>query len=63
MSDIQAGSAAIGESPWSNVSATIAAGDVIRIIPDRGPERVMVVARVERHVITLADVPGAGAAE
>ena len=57
MNDVQA------ESPWSKVSATIAAGDVIRIIPGRGPERVMVVSHVERHIITLADVPGAGATE
>lgn len=37
-------------------------GKTVRIIPERGPERVMVVNHVERHVITLADpeetIPG-----
>jgi hypothetical protein len=31
-------------------------GDVIRIIPERGPERVMLVVHVEHHIITLADL-------
>lgn len=35
--------------------ATVTKGDVIRIVPERGPERVMTVAHVEHHVITLAD--------
>ena len=34
---------------------TVAKGDVIRIIPERGPVRVMRVAHVEHHVITLAE--------
>ena len=34
---------------------TVTKGDTIRIIPDKGPERVMVVSHVEHHVITLSD--------
>lgn len=30
-------------------------GKPVRIIPERGPERVMLVSHVEHHVITLAD--------
>ena len=37
-------------------------GDTITIIPDKGPERVMVVSHVEHHVITLSD-PADRAAE
>jgi hypothetical protein len=40
----------------TETSAAVTKGDVIRIIPERGPERVMVVAHVEHHVITLADL-------
>lgn len=36
---------------------TIRRGDVIIIVPDRGPERKMVVNHVEHHVITLVDLP------
>jgi hypothetical protein len=39
---------------------TVTKGDTIRIIPERGPERVMLVAHVEHHIITLADLPGTG---
>ena len=35
----------------------ITKGDVIRIVPESGPERVMRVAHVEHHIITLADIP------
>ena len=38
---------------------TVAKGDIIRIVPDRGPERVMLVTHVEHHIITLADLDGA----
>jgi hypothetical protein len=41
---------------------TVTKGDTIRIIPDKGPERVMVVSHVEHHVITLSD-PADRAAE
>ena len=34
---------------------TVTRGDAIRIIPGKGPERVMVVSHVEHHVITLSD--------
>lgn len=39
-------------SPPAPVSVT--KGDVIRIVPDKGPERIMTVAHVEHHAITLA---------
>lgn len=38
-------------------SVSVTKGDTIRIIPERGPERLMAVAHVEHHVITLSD-PG-----
>lgn len=38
--------------------AAVAKGDVIRIIPEAGPERVMLVSHVEHHIITLADLDG-----
>jgi len=41
---------------------TVTKGDTVRIIPDKGPERVMVVSHVEHHVITLSD-PADRAAE
>ena len=41
---------------------TVTRGDAIRIIPGKGPERVMVVSHVEHHVITLSD-PADRAAE
>ena len=41
---------------------TVTKGDTIRITPDKGPERVMVVSHVEHHVITLSD-PADRAAE
>jgi hypothetical protein len=41
----------------STSQKTITKGDVIRIIPEAGPERVMTVAHVEHHIITLADIP------
>jgi hypothetical protein len=50
----------VKKAPAPEVSATIARGDVIRIRPDRGPERVMVVSHVEHHLITLADLPAEG---
>jgi hypothetical protein len=37
------------------MTTTIAKGDTIRIIPDAGTERVMVVSHVEHYVITLSD--------
>lgn len=40
----------------TETSAIVTKGDVIRIIPERGPERVMVVSHVERYAITLADL-------
>lgn len=43
-----------------NDTAAVSKGDLIRIIPEKGPERVMVVAHVEHHVITLADPPAEG---
>lgn len=36
----------------------VAAGEIVRIIPKRGPERLMRVAHVEHHVITLSDLDG-----
>lgn len=53
-----------GEEPdhpeWCPAGApVITKGDVIRIVPERGPERVMTVAHVEHHIITLADDPAA----
>ena len=33
----------------------VAKGDTIRIIPEHGADRVMVVAHVEHHIITLID--------
>jgi hypothetical protein len=36
---------------------TVKKADVIRIVPDLGPERIMIVAHVEHHVITMADHP------
>lgn len=44
----------------SDVSATVTKGDAIRIVPEKGPERVMLVAHVEHYVITLADLPENG---
>ena len=41
---------------------TVTKGDTIRIIPDKGPERVMLVSHVEHHVITLSD-PASGTEE
>ena len=41
---------------------TVTKGDTIRIIPEKGPERVMVVSHVEHHVITLSD-PASGTEE
>ena len=41
--------------------ATVTKGDVIRIVPEAGPERVMQVSHVEHHVITLADLGGEAA--
>ena len=41
---------------------TITEGDVIRIVPEKGPERVMKVSHVEHHVITLSD-PASGTEE
>jgi len=38
--------------------ATVAKGDLIRIVPEAGPERLMVVAHVEHHIITLSDFDG-----
>jgi hypothetical protein len=35
----------------------IAQGDTITIVPEQGPERVVVVTHVEHHVILLADHP------
>jgi hypothetical protein len=35
--------------------ASVKKGDLIRIIPERGPERHMIVAHVEHHIITLSD--------
>lgn len=34
---------------------TITKGDIIQIVPERGPVRIMRVSHVEHHVITLAD--------
>ncbi len=34
---------------------TVRKGDVIHIVPERGPERDMVVSHVEHHIITLID--------
>lgn len=34
---------------------TITKGDVIRIVPELGPERLMVVSHMEHHIITLTD--------
>lgn len=45
--------------PVPAAPVTVTKGDTIRIIPDRGPERVMAVSHVEHHIITLADVPEA----
>jgi hypothetical protein len=42
---------------------TVRKGDVIRIVPERGPERVMIVSHVEHHVITLIDHPQGAALE
>ena len=36
--------------------ATVTKGDVIRIVPEKGPERVMLVSHVEHHIITLTDL-------
>lgn len=36
---------------------TVTRGDVIRAVPDRGDARLMTVAHVERHLITLTDPP------
>ena len=33
-------------------------GDVITIVPEQGPDRLMAVAHVEHHLITLTDLPG-----
>lgn len=41
---------------------TITKGDVIEIIPEKGPRRRMLVGHVEWHIITLADLDGAQAA-
>jgi hypothetical protein len=35
---------------------SITRGDVIVIVPERGPRRRMLVAHVEHHIITLADL-------
>lgn len=35
--------------------AAVTKDDIIRIIPEKGPERVMRVSHVEHHIITLAD--------
>lgn len=37
---------------------TIARNDVIRIVPESGPEQTMLVSHVEHHIITLADLDG-----
>ena len=37
-------------------TVSVKKGDQIRIIPERGPERVMEVAHVEHHIITLSDI-------
>jgi len=36
---------------------TIQKNDVIRIIPDVGPTRLVIVVHVEHHIITLTDHP------
>ena len=51
-----------GDAALSARRVTITKGDTIRIIPDKGPGRVMVVSHVEHHVITLSD-PADRAAE
>lgn len=42
----------------SETPATIRKGDVIHIIPEKGPRRLMRVGHVEHHMILLADLDG-----
>lgn len=41
-----------------DLAVSVAKGDVIRVVPERGPERLMLVAHVEQHIITLSDLHG-----
>jgi hypothetical protein len=43
--------------------ATVTKGDVIVIVPERGPRRRMLVAHVEHHLITLTDLDEPSATE
>lgn len=53
----------VKKAPAPEVTATVSKGDIICIIPEKGPERVMTVAHVEHYVITLADLPEEGEGE
>jgi len=50
----------VKKAPAPEASAVITKGDVIRIIPEKGPEWIMLVSHVEQHIITLADLPAEG---
>lgn len=39
---------------------SVTKGDVITIVPERGPQRRMLIAHVEHHIITLADLEDRG---
>ena len=39
-----------------DAAPAVTKGDTIRIVPERGAERVMLVAHVEHHIITLTDL-------
>jgi hypothetical protein len=41
-------------------TATVAQGNTVTVIPERGPERVMRVAHVEQYIITLREIPAEG---
>lgn len=44
------------------VTKTVTKGDIIVIVPERGPRRRMLVSHVEHHIILLTDVPQQGLA-
>lgn len=44
-----------GSRPRPAAPVTVTRGGIIRIVPDKGPERLMRIAHVEQHIITLSD--------
>ena len=55
--EVRADHLGVARTTIEGTPVTVTKGDVIRIVPESGPERVMLVAHVEHHIITLADIP------